>query len=451
MYQQANVLRAVPPRNSTTFDERRRHVRHKLSSIIYVGLGPNNGGILINLGEGGLSLQAVAELDPETELTLHFQLQSTEQAIETAGRVTWLGPTQKEAGICFENLPGNAEQQITEWIARLEQPTQSPEAKTELHPKFPPTSGEAPVRPVQTSIQTVLHRNEPENAPPSPAPGIPSESLSESSRSDDPSIAAEAICLPALPFLTPRFRVRPEERFGSQLGKSVESAAEHSEPPLDPARPSMEAAEILPRDVLLPSWTSPSDFIISTNDRVPAVRESSTSESRWRHRKVAIAVVAGVIGILGLIVVVSTLSELLGAGGSGGQPVEPISPAAIAPSSAPPTGPAVGTGHGAKTLPSPGAPTGANSAPPIPATHKAVAMPRDDGWIARLRALLGMDVDTKIDPAIFNVPVWTIQRSGFYYCADSPDFEKLRQSTVMMTQGEALQSGYQPKLGSYCQ
>ena len=76
-------------------------------------------------------------------------------------------------------------------------------------------------------------------------------------------------------------------------------------------------------------------------------------------------------------------------------------------------------------------------------------MPGDDGWVARLTDLLGMDEPTKIDPAIVIVPVWTVQHSGFYYCADSPDFEKLRPGAIM-TQGEALQSGYQPKLGSYC-
>src|ERR1700751_3634698 len=104
-------------------DERYRQA----PSIIYVGLGAGNGGIIINLGAGGLSLQAVAELNPETELTRHFRMQGEEHAIETTGRVTWLGPTQKEAGICFKNLPNNAEQKIAEWIARLEEPAPSTE------------------------------------------------------------------------------------------------------------------------------------------------------------------------------------------------------------------------------------------------------------------------------------------------------------------------------------
>jgi hypothetical protein len=377
---------------------------------MYVGLGAGNGGIVINLGAGGLSLQAVAELNPETELTLYFRMQGAEHAIETTGRVTWLGPTQKEAGICFKNLSDDTERQIVEWIARLEEPAQSMEIGTESRPEPSPTSGEAPVQLIQAS--------QPDDSPIAPDDATP---------------------LPAPRSSTIRLRVLPREGLASQLRKSVESHAEHSDPPLRPATPRIDAKEILPRDAVLPSWI-PSFEITSASGRVSAAREPSAPESHRGRWKFAISVAATVVGILALIVVVSTLSKLLGPGGSGGRPVGPISPpAAIAPGKTPRTEPAVRTGHGA------------NSAPPIPATREAVSVPRDDGWVARLKDFLGMDVPAKIDPAIVNVPVWTIQRSGFYYCGDSPDFEKVRQSAVMMTQGKALQSGYQPKLGSYCQ
>jgi PilZ domain len=415
------TVRIIPSQNSTaTFNERRRHVRHKVPSIIYVGLGAGNGGIIINLAAGGLSLQAVAELNPETELTLHFQLEGSKQAIETEGRVTWLGPTQKEAGICFKNLVGDTEQQIAEWIARLEQQAPGAETEIETRPKPVPTSREAPVQPIQNSFQAISPRKKTANTRSNLHAEIPRESLSESSQLDDSML---------------RFRVGPEEGFASQLGKSAESHAEHSDPPLEPATPSIGAKEILPRDAVLPSFSE----IISAGERVRAEPESSSSESRWRRPRIAISVVASIIGILALIVVVFYLGKPL-AVDSGGQPAGPISlPAAVASRSAPRSGPVVRAGYGA------------NSAPPIPATREAVSVPRDDGWVARLKDFLGLDVPTKIDPAIVNVPVWTIQRSGFYYCADSPDFEKLRQSAVMMTQGKALQSGYQPKLGSYCQ
>ena len=292
-------MRIVPPQNgTTTFNERRRHARHKVPSIIYVGLGAGNGGVIINLAAGGLSLQAVAELNPETELTLHFQLEGSKPAIETEGRVTWLGPTQKEAGICFKNLVGKTEQQIAEWIAKLEQPAPGTETGTEPCPKPPPTSREAPVQPIQNSIQAIFPRKKTENTRSNSPPEIPRESLSESSQLDDSML---------------RLRVRPEEGFASQLGKSVESPAEHSDPPLEPATPSIGAGEILPRDAVLPS----SSEIISAGDRVRAVPESSASESRWRRRKIAISVVASIIGILGLIVVVLYL----------GKPLRPLVPA----------------------------------------------------------------------------------------------------------------------------
>ena len=420
----------VPPQNSTTtFNERRRHVRHKVPSIIYVGLGASNGGIIINLAAGGLFLQAVAELNPETELTLHFRLEGTEQPIETEGRVTWLGPTQKEAGICFKNLVGNTEQQIAEWIARLEQPAPGTETGTEPRPKPPPTTREAFVQPIQNSIQAISPRKNTENTRSKFPAEIPRESISESSQLDDSML---------------RLRVGPEEGFASQLDKSAESHAEHSDPPLEPATPSIGAGEILPRDAVLPS----SSEIISAGDSVRTVPELSTSGSRWRRPRIAISVVASIIGIVALIVVVLYLGKPLGPIGSGRQPA---GPATIAPRSAPRSGPAQRTRHGVKATPSPHAPTGANSTPPSPPTHDSVSVPQDGGWVARLKDFLGMDEPTKIDPAIIDVPVWTIRRSGFYYCADSPEFEKLRKSAVMMTQGEALQNGYQPKLGSYCQ
>ncbi|HEX4642661.1 MAG TPA: PilZ domain-containing protein [Candidatus Acidoferrales bacterium] len=54
-----------------------------------------------------------------------------------------------------------------------------------------------------------------------------------------------------------------------------------------------------------------------------------------------------------------------------------------------------------------------------------------------------------IDPAHVAVPVWTSKTSGFYYCTDS-DYYKLVTPGRFMTQRDALQNGYQPKLGRFC-
>lgn len=47
------------------------------------------------------------------------------------------------------------------------------------------------------------------------------------------------------------------------------------------------------------------------------------------------------------------------------------------------------------------------------------------------------------------VRIWASKRSGLYYCPDSKLYGKLRPG-VYMSQGEALQSGYQPA-GKTCQ
>jgi hypothetical protein len=93
--------------------------------------------------------------------------------------------------------------------------------------------------------------------------------------------------------------------------------------------------------------------------------------------------------------------------------------------------------------------------PPINVSSQARNQPEslpfrpDDGPFASLKRLfLGEDAP-KMDSRLANVPVWTYQHSGFYYCAGSPEIEKLKIESFM-TQGEALQSGYRPQINSYC-
>jgi PilZ domain-containing protein len=56
---------------------------------------------------------------------------------------------------------------------------------------------------------------------------------------------------------------------------------------------------------------------------------------------------------------------------------------------------------------------------------------------------------TPITDAQIGVQVWTSQRSGWYYCTDS-DYYKRVQPGAFMAQEDALQSGYRPRLGQFC-
>ncbi len=442
----------APLRSSPTLDDRRRHRRHKPTSIIYVALGPGNGGILVNLSAGGMSLQAAAKLNAETELELNFQLQmqGAEQAIETVGCVAWLDPTRKEAGISFKDLPGNTEEQIAKWIADQEQLTWDTQTDSKPHP-MPAARGEPFRLPIQASIPVIFPSEKPESAQPSFAPVILPESVSESPEQDEFESALDSMPQPAPVSPTLRFRTRPEERFESPADTPFELSAKHYELHIEPQSLPVAGREILPRDCLLPGSISPRRAVVAADRLAPTMPDSSAAELRWR-RKVGIAVAAGMMGILVLIVVATSVSKSPALDGSGAQTVQRIPPPAAALSEkAPQVRPRVQHKRRVGTAPPPTASTAVDDATPIPVVRVAVVPVQQDGaFMGSLRALLGMDVPNTIDPAAAALPVWTIRRSGFYYCAHSPDFRTLEPGAIM-TQGQALQSGYQPKLGSYCE
>jgi hypothetical protein len=118
---EANIVPLIPSPNNCPVDERRRHGRHTPSSIMYVTLGSDNGGILLNLGVGGLAFQAASKLNQDQTLALQFKLAGTRETIQAEGQVAWLGHTHKEAGIRFTHLPASVGQIIAEWIAHQEE------------------------------------------------------------------------------------------------------------------------------------------------------------------------------------------------------------------------------------------------------------------------------------------------------------------------------------------
>jgi hypothetical protein len=61
----------------------------------------------------------------------------------------------------------------------------------------------------------------------------------------------------------------------------------------------------------------------------------------------------------------------------------------------------------------------------------------------------GSDGSPKISDYQMGLAVWTSQSSGYYYCSDDP-YVKSVESGVPMLQGDALQAGYRPRLGQFC-
>jgi len=103
--------------------ERRSASRHTVAAIIYVHLGSDNGGIVINLGTGGVAFQAAMRFTAQKDSTLDVRLRGSGLDVQLVGELVWLGASQKEAGICFKDPSAKQQQDIANWIVRQTQPS----------------------------------------------------------------------------------------------------------------------------------------------------------------------------------------------------------------------------------------------------------------------------------------------------------------------------------------
>src|SRR6266849_5366751 len=95
----------------------RAHARRRMSPIGYVELGQENGGILLNLSEGGLAVRSALALTSRKFAELRFQVPVSQGWLTASGRIVWINDSKKEAGIQFTELPGEARQQIHVWVS----------------------------------------------------------------------------------------------------------------------------------------------------------------------------------------------------------------------------------------------------------------------------------------------------------------------------------------------
>jgi hypothetical protein len=100
---------------SRTHPLRRRHPRYPLRSLAYVKLVQGNGGILRDLTESGIALQAVAPLQANTEVKLSFDLLSPRVHVEAIGRVAWTD-SSGQAGIRFSDLTLRTQRALRDWL-----------------------------------------------------------------------------------------------------------------------------------------------------------------------------------------------------------------------------------------------------------------------------------------------------------------------------------------------
>src|SRR5260370_32013081 len=94
---------------------RRSHPRQTLRSLAYVKLDQANGGIIRDLTESGMAIQAVAPLEPNQLLSVRFELLSPHVRIDAQGRVAWAN-SSGQGGVQFLDLTPRAQRSLRDWL-----------------------------------------------------------------------------------------------------------------------------------------------------------------------------------------------------------------------------------------------------------------------------------------------------------------------------------------------
>src|SRR5271170_6675859 len=98
--------------------DRRLHARQPIRTLAYVELDEGNGGIVLNISEGGLSVQAVTSLMDDLLPGVRFQLSESDGWVEANARITWTDQSRKVAGLEFADLAEDSRTRIRKWIVR---------------------------------------------------------------------------------------------------------------------------------------------------------------------------------------------------------------------------------------------------------------------------------------------------------------------------------------------
>jgi hypothetical protein len=94
---------------------RRLYYRQRVSTLAYVNLDHTNGGIVRDLSEAGLAIQAVSPLRLNQQVQLRFLLLRPRLQVETLARVAW-ADARGQAGVQFVNSTDRSRHSLKQWI-----------------------------------------------------------------------------------------------------------------------------------------------------------------------------------------------------------------------------------------------------------------------------------------------------------------------------------------------
>ncbi|HUJ81881.1 MAG TPA: PilZ domain-containing protein, partial [Candidatus Acidoferrales bacterium] len=156
--------------------DRRHAPRRRLDQLAYIRIGADNGGLIADLGEGGLGFQTIAAIEHEGPLRFWFTLDAADR-IQATGELAWTDESRKVGGLRFTQITKEALDQIREWMERAgvpldAEPPPRPAPRDPLRFSPPPRKSNPSSVPVTSS--PILNQSVAvADAPPAPLPPIP--------------------------------------------------------------------------------------------------------------------------------------------------------------------------------------------------------------------------------------------------------------------------------------
>jgi PilZ domain len=107
--------------SSQAIPDRRQAPRIKLVEIAYIGMGPENGGLVLDVSDGGLSFHAVAPVREDETINFLLSLRGHSR-IEGAGEVVWTNEMKTVCGLRFTSLSAGAREHLSSWTNQTHLP-----------------------------------------------------------------------------------------------------------------------------------------------------------------------------------------------------------------------------------------------------------------------------------------------------------------------------------------
>lgn len=112
------VMRSLRAGSAFMRADRRRSTREKLETLVYMQFGiAQLPGLILNLSQHGLSLQAPEPLPGVQKVPLRFVLPGTSHLIEGTGEVIW-ADDEGRAGMLFSHLTTASRKYLRNWLAK---------------------------------------------------------------------------------------------------------------------------------------------------------------------------------------------------------------------------------------------------------------------------------------------------------------------------------------------